>query len=327
MKEKNKYFIFSDVHGEYKALKQSLEETGYDSNNRNHILVSCGDNFDRGPESRKVWEFLRCSRTIWVKGNHDAMFEEFLSKGMDGEFVLFNILHNGLGATIASFGGEKERNFTPAILDNISHRMRNAALHESIKAMPLYYETENFIFCHAGIDPREIDWKNTKEDFMLWDIEYSHRPVPNVNKIVVIGHHHAFRVRENAKNSGEREGDGWCSSGTNTHSCMINGKPIIVHTYGNTDENAPFFNNNKIAIDGCSNLTKKVNVIVVEDYEKSKEPPKEEEKTKEKITSAEGHLDPYWTTTYTSVDRGVTMTINPGYFTVDETTNHIHGYR
>lgn len=315
MKEKNKYFIVSDVHGEYDALIEALREAGYESKNPKHKLISCGDSFDRGPDSRKIYQFLGDTNAIAIKGNHDVMFEEFLDKGMDGEFVLFNILHNGLGATIASFGSMRERDFTPTLLDSVSSRLRNSRLHRWVKNMPLYFETENFIFCHAGVDPRVANWKNTDENFMLWDIEYSHRDVPNTNKIVVIGHHHAFRVRENAENSDKR-GDGWCNSGTNTYSCMFNGKPIMVHTYGNTDENAPFFYYNKIAIDGCSNLTKKVNVLVIEDYPKQEEA----ETTTETQKTTTIHAN------YSSPWDGVSINLNNGtfYYTTTDMDTPIH---
>lgn len=275
MKEKNKYFVFSDVHGEYDALIESLEAAGYEHTNPKHILVSCGDNFDRGPKSRQVYEFLQTHKGTYIKGNHDVMFEEFLDKGMDGEYVLFNILHNGLGATIASFGGVKELNFTPVLVDDISKRLRNGRLYAFIKAMPLYFETKNFIFCHAGVDPKVNDWKETDEHFMLWDIEYSHRSVPNVgDKTVVIGHHHAFRVKENA----DTTFDNWIRQGEGLYRMDVKNCPIV-KVYGNTDEHSPYFNGNKIAIDGCVNLTKKVNVLVIEDYPLEEPEVKEEART------------------------------------------------
>ena len=74
MRELNKYFVFSDVHGEYKALQDALNEAGYDRHNPNHKLISCGDNFDRGPESAKVYRFLRDNKAICIRGNHDNFF-------------------------------------------------------------------------------------------------------------------------------------------------------------------------------------------------------------------------------------------------------------
>lgn len=318
MRKINKYFIFSDVHGEYEALIQSLEEAGYDSSQENHILVSLGDNFDRGPASKQVWEFLKRRKAICVKGNHDAMFQEYLEKGMDGEFVLFNILHNGLGKTIESFAGLKsDQPLSIDDLNKIRHKIiGNYNVLEWIKKMPLYFETDTMVFVHAGIDPKLGDWKQTSEDYMLWDIEDSHKSCPNVlNKIVVTGHHHAFRVRERGINECGDSNINSIFFQTNSsyddgtgerHSCRIK-------TYGNTDENRPYVNGNKICIDGCTNLTKKVNVIVIEDFPKiEKEEPKIETVTK----TGEGNIhisndNMFWNYTY-----GPTTTINgPTWFT------------
>ena len=101
---KNKYFVFSDIHGEYISLVDTLSKAGFEPDNPKHILICIGDGFDRGPDSRAIYElFVNCPRHIYVRGNHDNMLQEALEKDMDGEYVLFNILHNGLKATLDSF--------------------------------------------------------------------------------------------------------------------------------------------------------------------------------------------------------------------------------
>lgn len=248
---KKKYFVFSDVHGELAALQNSLRDSGYDKHNPDHILVSIGDNFDRGPESAGVYDFLMGRKAICIKGNHETFFQEALEKGTDGEFVLFNFLHNGLDKTIESFGMRTfPQAMRPADLDNTINFIKDnygSRLMNWLKDMPLYFETKNYIFVHAGINPRINDWKQSGEDFMLWDIEYSHVPCPNTFKTVVIGHHHAFRVRNNI------EGAGYCED------------LMRIPWFGCTDDNRPVRIGNKIAIDPCSNLTHQVNVIVIED--------------------------------------------------------------
>lgn len=85
---------------------------------------------------------------------------------------------------------------------------------------------------------------------MLWDIEHSHEPIPSTTKIVIIGHHHAFRVRNNALNAGIQP----------RHKLERN-----ITYFGNKDEHAPVQIKNKIAIDGCVNYTHKPNILVFED--------------------------------------------------------------
>lgn len=255
------YFVFSDVHGEYDALIQSLQEAGYNPDNPAHRLISLGDNFDRGANSKKVWNYLRNHNAICVKGNHDLMFQEYLEKGMDGEFVLFNILHNGLGATIRSFSGMDMDTFKVSSLEQARTYINREAVLNWMRRLPLYYETEHFIFCHAGINPMLDDWRATDEHYMLWDIEDSHKPCNNTIKYVVIGHHHAFRVRENGMKAGYGDED-------ITKVRYHNGTTSPKFTYtGNTDEHRPYICQNKIAIDGCTNYTGKVNVLVIQDYD------------------------------------------------------------
>lgn len=301
-----KYFIFSDVHGEFDALAEALKEAGYDSSNKTHKLVSLGDDFDRGPSSKEVYKLLantNQSRTICVKGNHDVMFQEYLEKGMDGEFVFFNILHNGLGETIKSFTGMPDNMFTPTALDEVKRHIGSSVLNW-LKAKPLYYETENFIFVHAGINPKLSDWRQTDEHYMLWDIEDSHIPCNNTNKFVVIGHHHAAKVRANAKDFGLDE----MNIDRVSYYSHTDGKQRRMVAFGNTDENRVFITGNKIAIDGLTNLTHKVNVLVVEDYELPKEP----EPTHEPEHVDDGSIR-ITSSSYNGMDGTFTYTINnPG---------------
>lgn len=324
MKTLYKYFVFSDVHGEYNALIRSLEEAGYERGNPNHKLVSLGDNFDRGPDSRKIYNFLTQNNAICVKGNHDLMFQEYLEKGMDGEFVLFNILHNGLGETIKSFSGLQDNQFSVGTLQMARNNIQNKdRLLNWIKSMPIFYETDTFIFVHAGINPKKSNWKDTDEHYALWDIEDSHIPCVNVNnKVVIFGHHHAFRVRNNGLEAGMGDSDINSVEITN-NSIDENGHThhFKLLSYGNTDENRPYISGNKIAIDGCTNLTKKVNVVVVEDYEKEEVAVKEESPRPDEEIRISGSvaMDPQWFFSYDGpavTATTTTYTINNGHFTL-----------
>lgn len=296
---KNKYFVFSDVHGESEALQTSLKEAGYDKYNPRHILVSLGDNFDRGPDSKGVCNILfHRQDTVLVKGNHEGFLEEMLEKGIEGEFVLFNILHNGLDKTLESFSNcSIERVVSAADFnamidiakDNVRHYCSKGLL-QKIKDMPLYYETKNYIFVHAGFEP-DMPWQTSSQDVMLWDIEYSHIPIRSTNKTVVIGHNHAFRVRNRAKEDGYRE------------------SPVGLPWTGNTDENAPVRIGNKIAIDPCSNLTHKVNVLVIEDEPLESEKVEEQKETDNTILFTNENISSF------NMPEYYTYTVNNGFTT------------
>ena len=54
-----KYFIVSDAHSFYEILIKELNKFGFDMNNQDHVLILCGDLFDRGSESIKIYNFIK----------------------------------------------------------------------------------------------------------------------------------------------------------------------------------------------------------------------------------------------------------------------------
>ena len=40
------YFVITDVHSFYSIMMDELIKKGFDINNKDHILISCGDNFN-----------------------------------------------------------------------------------------------------------------------------------------------------------------------------------------------------------------------------------------------------------------------------------------
>ena len=286
---KKKLFVFSDVHGCFDALRQSLKEAGYKSNDPDHILVSLGDNFDRGAQSANIYKWLKERQCICIRGNHESFLLEALESGIDGEYVLFNFLRNGLDQTIQSFS---HTNFNPTVkpadIDNaIKYINRNYPdLKKWIEDMPIVYQTKNYIFVHAGIHPfKRVEQSVLDTDFCLWDIEYSHYPIDMTQKTVVIGHHHAFRVRAKGEAEGYHESD------------------LRLPWTGNIDEHRPVRFGNKIAIDPCSNYTNKVNVLVIED-ELLEEAPKVETPT---VNFDEFVVDPTMTWATYNVDTTTTV--------------------
>ena len=282
MKKKYKFFVVSDIHGEYDALTKTLQEAGYNPDNEEHFFVAIGDSFDRGPRSRDIYRFFRglpSQRSKFVKGNHDLMFQEYLEKGMDGEFVLFNILHNGLGATINSFGCLDMENLgtSISILDDCHSYIQKEypGLKKFIKDMPLWFETDHTVFVHAGLNPELFDWRGTDEHYALWDIADAHKRVPSCDKLIIFGHYHTDQVAEQAR----REGDNKVYKLNSATTAIGTGRGnITVRSYGNEDKFSAIYlpNAKKIAIDGCTNLTHKVNVLVFEDTITTGEEAKEE---------------------------------------------------
>lgn len=80
-----KYFVMSDVHSFYTEMKEALDEAGYDKDNESHVLIMCGDIFDRGDETLKVLSFLLSipkERRVLIRGNHEFLLKQCYESGV-----------------------------------------------------------------------------------------------------------------------------------------------------------------------------------------------------------------------------------------------------
>ena len=76
-----KYFVVSDVHGQFNQMIIALADAGFEARNENHTLITLGDMFDRGPKSKEIYHYLiSLERVITIFGNHDMFLMNFLMK-------------------------------------------------------------------------------------------------------------------------------------------------------------------------------------------------------------------------------------------------------
>jgi len=150
-----KIFAVSDIHGHYTELKDALIKAGFDSTNADHMLVCCGDCFDRGNENRAILEYLSTlPRKILIKGNH----EDILERVIDRRYLSDTDIHNGTDATIEEFFG-KESIDRHGRIDLSEGSEQVALLKDFIGSMYDFFETENHIFTHAWLPIIEKDGK------------------------------------------------------------------------------------------------------------------------------------------------------------------------
>jgi serine/threonine protein phosphatase 1 len=149
-----KIFAIGDIHGCLDKLKTLLGMIQLDWDK--DLMVFLGDYVDRGPDSRGVIELLldlrkkHAERLIFLKGNHEWMFMQFL-KGEDHDLFLLN----GGGKTLESYMVEEGRIEIPQ-----SHR-------DFLDHLDLYYETDDYIFVHAGLRPYVSISEQNPED-LIW---------------------------------------------------------------------------------------------------------------------------------------------------------------
>lgn len=173
-----KIFAFGDVHGEYYKLKRLIEKIDIED----ATLVFLGDYIDRGVWSFEVVDYLvslsKNFGTVFLRGNHDAMFMDYLS-GINEQIFIFN----GGGKTIESY--EKHGWDISAgtyYLDRVLPRS-HITFFQKLKN---YYETYDFIFVHAGILPG-VPMEEQPEEVLLWDRSFQEME-GYTDKVVVYGH-------------------------------------------------------------------------------------------------------------------------------------------
>jgi serine/threonine protein phosphatase 1 len=81
-------WIISDCHGCYNTLTALLEKLPPEANSTNIVFV--GDMVDRGPDSRKVIDFIRKSGYDCVIGNHEELMIDAFDEYKEFGFPLIN---------------------------------------------------------------------------------------------------------------------------------------------------------------------------------------------------------------------------------------------
>lgn len=190
-----KLFVVSDVHGHARLLKEALNSAGYDKSNENHLLICCGDCFDRGPENTDVLRFFeRIDRKIMIKGNHEERLLEILDTGRleDHDFM------NGTDKTILECFGKYSIINAYMPIDFSGKTGMINRLYDFIGEMRNYYETDKYIFLHGWL-PNEYgkvltDWRNADEEHWsegrwTWWTRGCDMTGNNESKTIVCGHY------------------------------------------------------------------------------------------------------------------------------------------
>lgn len=174
-----KIFAIGDVHGCLEKLRKLAEKLAIDE--EKDTLVFVGDYIDRGDSSREVVDYViglrgRIKNVICLMGNHEQMFLNYL-EGADEEMYLYN----GGRATLFSYG----------ISYKSEPRERKAAVSPDhllfFQSLLPYYETEDYIFVHAGLLPGlRLDKQDIHD--LLWIRREFINSDYDFGKKVVFGH-------------------------------------------------------------------------------------------------------------------------------------------
>jgi serine/threonine protein phosphatase 1 len=152
-------YAIGDLHGHLELLERFMEQVKPELTRDR--LVFMGDYIDRGPQSKGVVDYIirlqnlaPPENIICLKGNHEAMFLDFLQ---GNEIALF--LFNGGLSTIEDYWGRNWEKREDLVLP-LDHQK----FYQNLK---LYYETPDYIFVHGGLKPGVPLTEQAEED-LLW---------------------------------------------------------------------------------------------------------------------------------------------------------------
>lgn len=173
--DSRRYYIIGDIHGFYIKLKRLFDIISGEIRG-NDIIIFLGDYIDRGPESFEVIEYLvkisAMYNAVFLTGNHEDMFLTFYTRGEN----YYNYIRNGGGATIKSYIGHMNSFVLPETHKNFFNSLK------------LYYEGDDFIAVHAGLNPGIKKLPDQKRDDLIWIREEFYRSSKCWEKTVIFGH-------------------------------------------------------------------------------------------------------------------------------------------
>ena len=174
-------YAIGDIHGQIYKLIRLLDKLYIDDT---YKLIFLGDYIDRGKYSSEVIGYLinlslqyDC---IFLKGNHEAMFMDYMGGINENLFV-----NNGGDATIRSY--ERNGYSIHKEVDCTDRRLPLTHV-DFFKNLKYYYETENYIFVHAGLVPENIPLAKQPKDALLWERYDFINSDFNWGKKVIFGH-------------------------------------------------------------------------------------------------------------------------------------------
>jgi serine/threonine protein phosphatase 1 len=191
--EPRRIYAIGDIHGCDRLLDRMIEAIERDIGGlapREALVVALGDYIDRGPGSREVIERLAHNPFptdfIALKGNHEALLEEFLAKPETAGYW------RQLGGleTMHSYGVDVANVMRGKFYDAAAEALEQAmppAHRDFLASLKVSLTAGRYFLCHAGIRPG-VPLDRQSEDDLLTIREPFLRSRIDFGKIVVHGH-------------------------------------------------------------------------------------------------------------------------------------------
>jgi len=173
-----KIFAIGDIHGTASKLDNLMSMMTI--NAKEDTLVFIGDYLDRGPDPKGVIDSIleiikSMDHVVCLRGNHEQMFLNYYCEGKEEELFM----HNGGITTLISYGfkgaGGKQNMIIPE-----SHM-------DFLTNLQPYYETDDYIFVHAGLRPGIALTQQNITDLLWIRYEFINSPY-DFGKMIIFGH-------------------------------------------------------------------------------------------------------------------------------------------
>lgn len=168
-------FAIGDIHGCFTALQTLVEKVPLTTQDQ---VITLGDYVDRGPDTRRVVEWVKdrtaSGKCIPLRGNHEIM----LLEALNGQMRMSDWIRFGGQETLDSYSPDSGKG-RPDDVDLEHLRFLEQDL------LP-YYETESHIFVHASVDSR-FSLKQQTDEALYWRRFEAITPSPS-GKVIVCGH-------------------------------------------------------------------------------------------------------------------------------------------
>lgn len=252
------FFCSSDIHSFYTEWMLSLKSSGFDINNPEHIILICGDLFDRGNESQKCFNFVKTlanqNRLVYIRGNHEDLLHHCVRDLTRARSLSHHHITNGTIRTISNLLGCSEYDVLCCCYDTkLFEEITSDVLSFIDTHSKDYFELGDKVFVHGWIPTTVVsendhttcvseEWRDGDWNSARWEngIEMAHFGLIIPEKTVVCGHWHTSWGHSRYHN----DGDEWDGATANFN---------------------PYYDQGIIALDACTAYTHMINVVVFDE--------------------------------------------------------------
>ena len=184
--EYKRILAMGDIHGMYEKLVSLMELMQFDPDD--DLLIFLGDYIDRGPQSLECLDYVMDlykqypERVIPLLGNHEAMcLNYYRYEGQRRSYMMDDLDKQMVMVWLDNGGTDTQKQFKKLKRPELQKRLR------WMRMLSNHYQTGDYYFCHAGIQPF-IPLDKQKEGDLLWMREGFFDLYDGRYGTVVVGH-------------------------------------------------------------------------------------------------------------------------------------------